>query len=112
MRLVTIIISSSHAPECISLLNWTLRYEWHAIVVLSATLPNAVPVKCNFHALHVILNVDDDSVILADLNARPRNHSISRQYSALNAIGEHALAMTPHGIRSVWCAHLAGAVNG
>lgn len=78
---------SSHAPECISLLNWALRYEWHAIVVLSSSLPDSMPVNRNFHAFHVILNVDNNSIVLADLNTWPWDHTIDRQNTALDTIG-------------------------
>lgn len=38
---------------------------------------DAVPVKRRLHALHVILDVDNNFVILAHLNAGPGYHSIS-----------------------------------
>lgn len=78
---------SSHAPECISLLNWALRYKRHAIVVLGTSLPNTVPMNRNLHAFHVIFNIDNDSIIFADLNAWPWNHTIGRQNTAFNTIG-------------------------
>lgn len=60
----------------------------------------------------MILDVDNDSIVLADLNARPWNHSIGRQNTTFNTIREHALAMTPHRVCGIWGAHLAGTVKG
>lgn len=105
-------LTTSSSPECVSLLDWTLSDERHAIVVLCSPLPNSMPVNRYFHALHVILNIDDHPIVLADLNARPWDHSIGRQNTTLDSIGQHALAMTPHGVRGIWGAHLAGAVKG
>lgn len=82
-----IMILSLHAPERISLLNWALRYKWHAIIVLCTSLPDTVPVNCNLHAFHVILNVDNNSIIFADLNTWPWNHTIDRQNTTFNTIG-------------------------
>lgn len=81
-----VIISSSHAPECISLLNRALRYKWHAIIILSSSLPDAVPMNRHFHSFHVILDVDDDPIVLADLDARPWDHSVGRQNSSLDTV--------------------------
>jgi hypothetical protein len=97
----------SLSPECVSLLNWTLCDEWDAVVILSAALPNAVPMDCVFHAFHVILNIDDDTIVFTYLNTWPWNHTICRQNSSLDAISQHALTVTPYGICGVWCAHLA-----
>lgn len=66
----------------------------------------------NFHTFHMILHIDNDAIIFTDLNAWPWNHAIGGQDTTFNTIGKHALAMTPNGIRSIWCAHLTGAVNG
>lgn len=74
------------SPEGISLLNWTLRHEWHAIIILSSFLQDSMPMNCHFHALHMILNVDNNSIILADLNTWPGNHTIGCENTALNAI--------------------------
>ena len=81
------IISSSHAPESVSLLNRTLSDEWHTIVVLRSSLPDTVPVNCDFHALHVVLDIDDDAIVLADLDARPWNHSVGGQDASLDTVG-------------------------
>jgi hypothetical protein len=81
------IISSSHAPESVSLLNRALSDEWHAIVVLCSSLPDAVPVDCDFHAFHVVFDIDDDSIVLADLDARPGDHSVGGQDASLDTIG-------------------------
>lgn len=106
------IISSSHAPESVSLLNWTLSDERHSVVVLRSSLPDAVPVNGDFHAFHVVLDVDDDAIVLADLDARPWNHSVGGQDSTFDTIGQHALTMTPNGVGGIWRAHLASAVKG
>lgn len=79
--------SSSHAPESVSLLNRTLSDEWHAVIVLRSSLPDTVPVNGDFHALHVILDIDDDAIVLADLDARPWDHSVGGQDTSLDAIG-------------------------
>lgn len=100
------------APESISLLNWALRHERHAIVVLGSSLQDAVPVERHLHALHMVLDVDDDAIVLAHLDARAGDHSVGGEDAALDAIGEHALAVTPHGVGGIRRAHLAGAVKG
>lgn len=101
-----------HAPECVSLLDWALSHKRHSVVILRASLENSVPMERHFHALHVVLDVDDDSVVLADLDAGPGDHSVGRQDSALDSVGQDALAMTPHGVGCIGGANLASAVNG
>lgn len=76
----------SHAPERISLLDRALCYKWHAIVVLCSPLPDSVPMDRNFHALHVVFNVDNNSIVLADLNTWPWNHSIGGQNTTFDTI--------------------------
>lgn len=98
-------------PECVALLNGTLGDEWHAIVVLGAALPDAVPVYSHFHALHVVLHVDDNLVVLAHLDTGTRYHAVRRQNATLDSIGQNTLTVTPNGIRSVRRAHLTGTVN-
>lgn len=66
----------------------------------------------HFHALHVVLDVDDDSVVLADLDAGAGYHSVGRQNTALDSVGQNALAMTPHGVGCIGGANLASAVKG
>lgn len=110
MREQTKAINSS--PESVSLLDWTLCDEWHTVVVLCSLLQDSVPMNCDFHALHVVFNVDDDAIILANLNAWPWNHTVDCENTTFDAIGQHALAMAPHGIRGIWSADLTGAVIG
>lgn len=66
----------------------------------------------HFHALHVVLDVDDDAIVLADLDAGPGDHSVGCQDSALDSVGQDALAMTPHGVGCIGGANLASAVKG
>lgn len=86
MMMMMTMILNSHAPERISLLDRTLCYKWHAIIVLCSPLKDSVPMDCNFHALHVVFNVDNNTIVLADLDAWPRNHSVGGQNSTLNTI--------------------------
>lgn len=97
--------------ECVALLNGTLCDERDTIVVLRSTLPDAMPVDGHLHALHVVLHVDDNLVVLAHLDTRSGNHPICRENSTFNAIGQNALTVTPHSIRRIGCAHLAGTVS-
>lgn len=90
------------------MLNGTLGDEWHTIVILGASLPNTVPVDGDFHALHMILDVDDHLVILADLDTGTGDHAVGGQDTSFHAIGQNALAVTPNGVGGIRCAHLAG----
>lgn len=45
----------------------TLCEEWHAVVVLSASLVNSVPMDGQLNALHAVVNIDNHSVALANL---------------------------------------------
>lgn len=71
-----------------------------------------MPMKRNFHAFHVILDIDNNTIVFADLDTWPGDHSIGGQDTAFNTVSQHALAMTPNGIRSIWGANLTSAVNG
>lgn len=45
----------------------TLRKEWHAVVVLRASLVDSVPMNGQLNALHAVVHIDDHSVALANL---------------------------------------------
>jgi hypothetical protein len=45
----------------------TLRKEWHAVVVLCASLVDTVPMDGQLNALHAVVHIDDHSVALANL---------------------------------------------
>lgn len=100
-----------NSPECVALLNRTLRNERHTIVVLRAALVNSMPVNGHFHALHMVLHVDHHLIVFAHLNTGSGNHAVCGQHTSFNTVGQHALAMAPDGIGGVRCAHLAGTVN-
>lgn len=97
--------------ERVALLDGALCDEGHAIVVLRATLPDAMPVNGHLHALHMVLHINDDLVVFTHLYAGPGYHAIRCQDATLNAIGQDALTVTPNGVRCIGRAHLAGTVN-
>ena len=72
----TFVASHPLVPECATLLDGTLRYERHAVVVLAFPLPHTVPVNGHFHPFDMILYVYHDLVALTDLDAGPRHHSV------------------------------------
>lgn len=95
-----------HLPECVSLLNGALCHKRNTIVILRTTLMNTMPMQCRLHAFHVIFHIDDNLIVFAHLYTGPGNHTICRQNTTFHTIGQHALAVTPHGIRCIRCAHL------
>lgn len=101
-------VSCPLVTERVSLLDGTLGDEGDSVVVLGSTLPDSVPVKSGLHALHVVLDVDDNLVVLADLNTGTGDHSVGGEHSTLDTIGQHALAVTPHGVGGVGGTNLAG----
>lgn len=105
-------LNDSHSPERVALLDRTLRHERHTVVVLRAALVDAVPVDGHLHALHVVLHIDDDLVVLAHLDARSGDHAVGREDSTLDTVGQHALAVRPHRVGGVRRAHLAGTGGG
>lgn len=55
------------AKSC-SVVNWTLRYERHAIGKGSSVLSQAMPVNRRRGSIHLVLHVYDNNVVLAYLN--------------------------------------------
>lgn len=102
----------NYLPEGVALLNRTLGNEWYTIVVLGATLPDTVPVNGQLHALHVVLDVDHDAIVLAHLYARSGDHPVNGEDTTLDTIGQNALTVAPDGVGSVRCAYLASATEG
>lgn len=84
--------------------------KWNSVIVLCAFLQDSMPVNCHFHALHMIFNIDDDSVSFTNLNTWSGNHTINCENTTFDAISEHALAMTPYGVGCIWCTDLTGTV--
>lgn len=101
-----------HAPECVSLLDRALSHKRHSVVILRASLKDAVPMDRHFHALHVVFDVDDDSIVLAHLDTGSGDHSVGSQDSAFDSVSQDALAMAPHGVGCIWGANLASSVKG
>jgi hypothetical protein len=93
-------------------LDRALSDEGHTVIILSAALPDTVPVNRHLHTFHMILDIDHDTIVLADLNARPWDHTVRGQDATFDAIGENALAVTPYGVGCVWRAHLTSSVKG
>lgn len=75
-----------NSPERVSLLDRTLRDEWDTVVVLCTLLQDSVPVNGDFHTLHVVFNVDDDAIVLANLNTWPWNHTVDGKNTAFNTV--------------------------
>lgn len=101
-------VSCPLVSERVALLDGTLRDEGDAVVVLGSSLPDSVPVQSALHALHVVLDVNDDLVVLADLDTGTGDHPVGGQDSSLHSIGQDALTVGPDGVRGVRGAHLAG----
>jgi hypothetical protein len=76
-----------NSPESVSLLDGALCDEWYTIVVLSSLLQDSMPVNGNFHTFHVVFNVNDDAIALADLNTWPWNHTIDCENTTFDTIG-------------------------
>jgi len=53
--------------ERVPFVNRTLGDVRHTVVVLSSLLVESVPMDHQFHAVHVVQDVDDDLVSFADL---------------------------------------------
>lgn len=70
---------------------------------------DSVPVNGHLHTFHVVLNVDNDSIVFAHLYTGSRNHSVRCQDTPFHAIGQDALAVRPHGIRCIRGTELASA---
>lgn len=101
-------IAGPLVPESVALLDRTLRHEGDTIVVLRSALPDSVPMQSGLHALHVVLDVNHHLVVLADLDTGTGDHPVGGQHTSLDTVGQHALAMTPHGVGGIRGAHLAG----
>jgi hypothetical protein len=79
--------TKANSPESVSLLDRALRDEWHTVVVLSSLLPDSMPVNCDFHTFHVVFNINDDAIVLADLDAWPWDHTVDGKNTAFNTVG-------------------------
>lgn len=70
-----------------------------------------MPVDRQLHTLHVVLHVNHDAIVLAHLDGRSGDHTVHREDTALDTIGQYALTVAPDGVGSVRCAYLASAVE-
>jgi len=57
----------------------TLRKEWHAVVVLGASLVDSVPMDGQLNALHAVVHIDDYFVALANLVCKTWEFHLDRE---------------------------------
>jgi hypothetical protein len=80
-------LSIENSPESVALLDRTLGHKWYTIIVLSALLPNTVPMDCRLHTLHMVLHIDDNTIVFAHLDTGTGDHTIGGEDTAFHTIG-------------------------